>query len=85
MREMNYAHAAFTRALQRLLPGLRESDLVSGGADVRAQAVDRDGALVDDFRVLQTSHAIHVLNAPSPAATASLMIGEQIASLTLAG
>jgi len=63
--------AAFVRALQRLVPAVHESDMVAGGSGVRAQAVRPDGALVDDFTITATPNAIHVLNAPSPAATAS--------------
>ena len=73
--------AAFVRALQRLVPDLRRRDLAAGGAGVRAQAVSPDGSLVDDFRIVTEPHAIHVLNAPSPAATASLAIGRHIAGL----
>ncbi len=69
---------AFVRALQKLLPEIRESDLIPGGAGVRAQAVSASGALVDDFIIKQSQRAIHVLNAPSPGATASLAIGQQI-------
>ena len=76
---------AFVRALQRLVPDIREGDLVRGGAGVRAQAVTRQGALVDDFRIVGSADAIHVLNAPSPAATASLAIGRHIASLAAEG
>jgi (S)-2-hydroxyglutarate dehydrogenase len=72
---------AFVRALQRLVPAIREDDIVAGGAGVRAQAVTAEGALVDDFRIVSTEDAIHVLNAPSPAATASLAIGRHIAGL----
>jgi L-2-hydroxyglutarate oxidase LhgO len=72
---------AFLRALQRLVPEVREDDLVPGGAGVRAQAVRPDGTLVDDFTITETANAIHVLNAPSPAATASLAIGRHIAAL----
>ena len=75
--------AAFVRALQRLVPDIRDADVVPGGAGVRAQAVTRDGALVDDFRIVGAADAIHVLNAPSPAATASLAIGRHIASLAV--
>jgi L-2-hydroxyglutarate oxidase len=71
--------AAFVRSLQRLVPDLRVEDVVPGSAGVRAQAVTPDGGLVDDFRILETPRAIHVLNAPSPAATASLSIGRYIA------
>ena len=72
---------AFVSALQRLVPALRPGDIRPGGAGVRAQAVTADGALVDDFRIVQTADAIHVLNAPSPAATASLAIGRHIATI----
>jgi L-2-hydroxyglutarate oxidase len=70
--------AAFVRALQKLLPEIREQDLVPGGAGVRAQAVSASGALVDDFIIKQSRRAVHILNAPSPGATASLAIGQQI-------
>ena len=73
--------AAFVHALQILLPEIRESDLVPGGAGVRAQAVSATGALVDDFVIKQSRKAIHVLNAPSPGATASLAIGQQICEM----
>jgi len=73
--------AAFVRALQKLLPEVRESDLIPGGAGVRAQAVSASGALIDDFVIEQSHNAIHVLNAPSPGATASLAIGQQICAL----
>jgi L-2-hydroxyglutarate oxidase LhgO len=72
---------AFVRALQRLVPELRPEDITRGGAGVRAQAVSPDGSLVDDFRIVADPDAIHVLNAPSPAATASLAIGRHIAAL----
>lgn len=73
--------AAFVRALQKLLPEIGESDLVPGGAGVRAQAVSADGSLVDDFVIRESRRAIHVLNAPSPGATASLAIGRQICEM----
>ena len=73
--------SAFVRALQKLLPEICASDLVPGGAGVRAQAVSASGALVDDFVIKQGRHAIHVLNAPSPGATASLAIGQQICEM----
>lgn len=69
---------AFVAALQRLIPAIRPSDLIPGRSGVRAQALLPDGSLVDDFLIDQTPRAIHVLNAPSPAATASLAIGQQI-------
>jgi L-2-hydroxyglutarate oxidase len=72
---------AFVRALQRLLPEIGPADITPGGAGVRAQAVTPDGSLVDDFRIARSRDAIHVLNAPSPAATASLAIGRHIAGL----
>jgi (S)-2-hydroxyglutarate dehydrogenase len=74
---------AFVRALQRLVPALRPEDVRRGGAGVRAQAVSPDGSLVDDFRIVEGPDAIHVLNAPSPAATASLAIGRYIAGLAV--
>jgi L-2-hydroxyglutarate oxidase LhgO len=74
---------AFVRALQRLVPDLRPDDIAPGGAGVRAQAVASDGSLIDDFRIVASGDAIHVLNAPSPAATASLAIGRHIATLAV--
>lgn len=74
---------AFTRAVRRLLPAVREDDLIPAPAGVRAQAVLRDGALVDDFLIQETPRAVHVLNAPSPAATASLPIGREVARRVL--
>lgn len=76
--------AAFTHALQRLMPRLESSQLVRGGAGVRAQALRRDGSLADDFEIARQDRLIHVLNAPSPGATASLLIGEQIADTAAA-
>ena len=73
--------AAFVRALKRLVPDVTTDDIAPGGSGVRAQAVESHGALVDDFRIVETPGAIHVLNAPSPAATASLAIGRHIADL----
>lgn len=72
--------SVFVASLQRLVPEITEQDLVSGGSGVRAQAVDGRGRLIDDFRIEESPGAIHVLNAPSPAATSSLMIGEFIAN-----
>jgi L-2-hydroxyglutarate oxidase len=74
---------AFVRALQALLPEITARDLASGGAGVRAQALDPDGRLVDDFRIVEAHRQVHVLNAPSPAATASISIGEAIADVAL--
>ncbi|MFC1418532.1 L-2-hydroxyglutarate oxidase [Streptacidiphilus cavernicola] len=75
---------AFTRDLQRLLPAVTEADLLPVAAGVRAQAVGRDGALLDDFAFAEAPRTVHVLNAPSPAATASLPIGREVARRALA-
>ena len=71
---------AFLKALQNLVPELEDKDLVNGGSGVRAQIVTSDGSLVDDFFIIESQNAVNVLNAPSPAATASLAIGNHIAS-----
>jgi (S)-2-hydroxyglutarate dehydrogenase len=71
----------FVEALQRLVPDLRGEDITPGGAGVRAQAVRPDGSLLDDFSIVAGPDAIHVVNAPSPGATASLAIGRHIAGL----
>ncbi|MFE0041190.1 L-2-hydroxyglutarate oxidase [Streptomyces sp. NPDC059015] len=75
---------AFTTAVRRLLPAVAEDDLRPVAAGVRAQAVLRDGTLVDDFMIKESPRAVHVLNAPSPAATASLPIGREVARRALA-
>ena len=75
----SYSKAAFTKALQKLMPEIREEDLIVGGAGVRAQACDRTGGLLDDFLILEDKQVINVCNAPSPAATSSLSIGETVA------
>ncbi|WP_405871390.1 MULTISPECIES: L-2-hydroxyglutarate oxidase [unclassified Streptomyces] len=75
---------AFTGAVRRLLPAVEKDDLVRAAAGVRAQAVLRDGSLVDDFLIKEGARAVHVLNAPSPAATASLPIGREVARRALA-
>jgi len=77
----SYSKKAFVKALQRLIPELQARDVYPEGAGVRAQALERSGALVDDFRIVEAAHMIHVLNAPSPAATAAITIGEHIAGL----
>jgi L-2-hydroxyglutarate oxidase len=79
----SFSKRAFTQALQQLIPDIQESDLVEGGAGVRAQACDRTGGLLDDFYISESSHSIDVLNAPSPAATSSLSIGGTVADLAL--
>lgn len=71
--------AAFVKALQRLIPSIKSDDLIPGRAGVRAQALTRDGAMVDDFLWVTAPRMLHVCNAPSPAATASLEIGRLIA------
>lgn len=75
----SFSKSAFTRALQRLMPEIQKSDLKRGGAGVRAQALEPTGFLVDDFRIKEAENMVHVLNAPSPAATASINIGKTIA------
>lgn len=77
----SFSKAAFTRALQKLIPEVREDDLVEGGAGVRAQACDRTGGLVDDFLIFEEEQLVNVCNAPSPAATSSLSIGESVAEI----
>jgi L-2-hydroxyglutarate oxidase len=75
----SFSKQAFVRSLQKLIPEIRAEDLVPGEAGVRAQALRPDGGLVDDFLVVRCNRALHVCNAPSPAATASLEIGRMIA------
>ena len=79
----SFSKAAFTKALQKLIPEIQESDLTTGGAGVRAQACDRNGGLIDDFMILEDDRTINVLNAPSPAATSSLSIGETVGNMAL--
>ena len=73
--------SSFVHSLQKLIPEITGDDIEPGGAGVRAQALERDGSLTDDFRIVETEDMVHVLNAPSPAATASLSIGDKIALL----
>ncbi len=77
----SFCKRSFVRALQKLIPELSSRDVHRAGAGVRAQAVDPDKLLVDDFRILEDERMIHVLNAPSPAATASISIGKTIAGM----
>lgn len=77
----SFSKSAFVKALQRLLPELQEADVHPGGAGVRAQALEANGALVDDFRIIESERMVHVLNAPSPGATASIAIGKEIAAM----
>jgi L-2-hydroxyglutarate oxidase len=79
----SFSKSAFTRALQKLTPGIIKSDLEPGGAGVRAQACSRDGKLVDDFLFIENGNVLHVCNAPSPAATSCLSIGDTIANKVL--
>ena len=72
---------AFTKALQKLMPEIQEDDLVPGGAGVRAQALSKNGQLIDDFDLLKKGNIIHVRNAPSPAATSCLSIGKKVSEL----
>ena len=78
------SRAVFAAALRRLVPELADEDLLPGGCGVRAQAMNAQGALVEDFLVLERPGAVHVLNAPSPGATASLAIGQAVAARALA-
>ncbi|CEK20334.1 predicted dehydrogenase [Chthonomonas calidirosea] len=73
------SRALFAKSVQRMVPDICASDLIPNGAGVRAQAVTPEGKLVDDFLILEAPNALHVCNAPSPAATASLAIGQEIA------
>lgn len=77
----SFSKATFARALQKLVPEIREQDLAPGGSGVRAQAVDRNGKLVDDFHIVHSDGMVHVLNVPSPAATASLAVAREIVSM----
>ncbi len=79
----SWCKPAFVRELQKLVPTVESGDLVPGGCGIRAQAVTPDGALADDFILAEGPRSLHVLNAPSPAATASLSIGEEIATRAL--
>ncbi|HSP86626.1 MAG TPA: L-2-hydroxyglutarate oxidase, partial [Ignavibacteriaceae bacterium] len=77
----SFSKSLFVKALQKLVPSIDDNDIVPGGSGVRAQALDKDGKLVDDFRIIETEKQVHVLNAPSPAATASLSIGKYISEI----
>ena len=74
----SFSKKLFTRSLQALVPEIREEDLVTGGAGVRALACSEDGSLIDDFVMLDNERIMNVCNAPSPAATSSLSIGLKI-------
>lgn len=75
----SFSRALFCASLQRLIPEIQPEDLSEGGAGVRAQAMSADGSLVEDFHFVEGPNELHVVNAPSPGATASLAIGEEIA------
>jgi (S)-2-hydroxyglutarate dehydrogenase len=79
----SFNKTAFTKALQKLVPDLRKDDLITGGAGVRALAADRKGGILDDFLIMEEKNILNVLNAPSPAATASLSIGKSVAEMAL--
>lgn len=79
----SYYKSAFVKALQRLVPEIQKDDLITGGAGVRAQACSRDGGLLDDFYIVEDKRIFHVCNAPSPAATSSLSIGDYLANKVL--
>lgn len=79
----SFVKSAFTHALQELVPEIQEQDLLPGGAGVRAQALRSNGDLVDDFCIEEVPHQIHVLNAPSPAATSAISIGETITDIAV--
>lgn len=74
----SYNKNAFVKALQKLVPEIKSGDLQEGGSGVRAQACMKDGKLLDDFYIVEGKRIIHVCNAPSPAATASLSIGDYV-------
>ena len=77
----SYNKRAFVRALRKLIPEISGADIIPGGSGVRAQALESSGKLVDDFRIIEGENMVHVLNAPSPAATASISIGKTIAGI----
>jgi L-2-hydroxyglutarate oxidase len=81
----SFSRDLFCRSLQRLVPDIRPDDLATGGSGVRAQAIAPEGELVQDFRLIARPNALHVLNAPSPAATASLAIGAEIVEMVAQG
>ena len=79
----SFSKDLFVKSLQKLIPEIQSDDIEAGGAGVRAQALERDGKLVDDFRIVEAERMVHVLNAPSPAATASLSIGKTISEMVI--
>ena len=79
----DWSKRAFTAQLKRYVPEIREEDLIFGPSGVRAQALSADGKMVDDFSIGESAHVLHVRNAPSPAATASLAIGRELAEMAI--
>lgn len=79
----SFSKSAFVKALQKLVPEIRSEDLEKGGSGVRAQACSKDGGLLDDFYIVEDKRILHVCNAPSPAATSSLSIGDYISTRVL--
>jgi|WetSurMetagenome_2_1015567.scaffolds.fasta_scaffold13507_5 (S)-2-hydroxyglutarate dehydrogenase len=79
----SFSKKLFVKSLQKLIPEIQYNDIEVGGAGVRAQALEPDGKLVDDFRIVEAERMVHVLNAPSPAATASLSIGKAISEMVI--
>jgi len=77
----SFSKRAFLNSAKKMLPDIKKEDFLQGNAGVRAQAIDKKGNLLDDFAIIKENRAIHVLNAPSPAATACLSIGKYIANL----
>jgi L-2-hydroxyglutarate oxidase len=81
--QRSLSKGAFVKAIKILVPEIDSNDIEKCGAGVRAQAVDPNGNLIDDFRIVESERTIHVLNAPSPAATASISIGRYISELMM--
>ena len=77
--------ASFVAGLQRMVPEVRDADLAPGGSGVRAQAIHRSGALVDDFQFSQSERMLHLYNVPSPAATASIAVGREVVGMAAKG
>lgn len=79
----SYSKRLFVEALRKLIPEVGYNDIQRGGSGVRAQACDKDGRLIDDFLIVEDQYSLNVCNAPSPAATSSLAIGESVAKKVL--
>ena len=77
----SYSKNLFVRELKKLIPEITSNDIVPGGSGVRAQALTKDGKLLDDFKIIRNKNIVHVLNAPSPAATSAFAIAENIISV----